>query len=124
MRFGGTTAWIAGTLSGAFGGLVGNQGGIRSAALLGFNLPKESFVATATAIALLVDFFRMPIYTATQWRDVLSVWPILLISTLGIIVGTLIGQPVLRRIPPKTFQAIVSAIILALGIYMLIHPGA
>jgi uncharacterized protein len=124
MRFGGVTAWIAGALSGAFGGLVGNQGGIRSAALLGFNLPKESFVSTATAIALLVDFFRMPVYAATQWHDVLAVWPILLVATIGIVIGTLVGQPVLRRIPPATFRAIVSAIILALGIYMLIHPGA
>ena len=124
MRFGGTVAWIAGILSGAFGGLVGNQGGIRSAALFGFNLPKESFVATATAIALFVDFFRMPVYAATQWRDVLAVWPILVVATIGIVIGTLVGQPVLRRIPPATFRTIVSAIILALGIYMLIHPGA
>ncbi|HEX4567736.1 MAG TPA: hypothetical protein VH138_13955, partial [Vicinamibacterales bacterium] len=49
MRFGGALAMIAGTLSGLLGGLVGNQGGIRSAALLGFEMPKETFVATATA---------------------------------------------------------------------------
>jgi uncharacterized membrane protein YfcA len=42
MRFGRKTAWSAGALSGLFGGLVGNQGGIRSAALLGFDIPKES----------------------------------------------------------------------------------
>src|SRR3954469_22530817 len=65
-RFHGSVAWIAGALSGLFGGLVGNQGGIRSAALLGFNLPKESFVATATAIALLVDGARMPVYVVVQ----------------------------------------------------------
>ncbi len=35
MRFGRKSAWAAGALSGIFGGLVGNQGGIRSAALLG-----------------------------------------------------------------------------------------
>jgi uncharacterized protein len=34
MRFGRTAGWIASALSGIFGGLVGNQGGIRSAALL------------------------------------------------------------------------------------------
>src|SRR5713226_5827876 len=34
LRFEGATAWIAGALSGIFGGLVGNQGGIRSAAML------------------------------------------------------------------------------------------
>ncbi|MGZ4816948.1 MAG: sulfite exporter TauE/SafE family protein [Terriglobales bacterium] len=124
MRFGGKMAWIAGILSGGFGGLVGNQGGIRSAALLTFDLDKESFVATATGIALAVDFFRMPVYAATQWRDVVAVWPVLLIAVVGIVLGTVLGQPVLRRIPPPTFRAIVSAIILLLGIWMLIHPGA
>jgi uncharacterized membrane protein YfcA len=41
MRFSGITAWFAGAASGIFGGLVGNQGGIRSAALLGFDLEKN-----------------------------------------------------------------------------------
>jgi uncharacterized membrane protein YfcA len=124
MRFGGGVAWIAGVLSGGFGGLVGNQGGIRSAALLGFDLNKEAFVATATGIALAVDFFRMPVYAVTQWRDVAAIWPVMLISIVGIVAGTLLGQPVLRRIPSRTFRALVSAIILLLGIYMVIHPGA
>ena len=55
VRWGRGAAWIAGALSGVLGGLVGNQGGIRTASLLGFDVPKESFVATATAIALFVD---------------------------------------------------------------------
>lgn len=58
MRFRGAVAWIAGAFSGLLGGLVGNQGGIRSAAMVGFNLSKEQFVATATAIALFVDGAR------------------------------------------------------------------
>lgn len=123
LRFGGAMAWIAGVLSGGFGGLVGNQGGIRSAALLGFHLNKENFVATATGIALAVDFFRMPVYAVTQWRDVVAVWPALLIATIGIVAGTIVGQPVLRCIPTRTFRAVVSVIILALGIWMLAHPA-
>jgi uncharacterized membrane protein YfcA len=55
MRFRGWVAWIAGAASGFLGGLVGNQGGLRSAALLGFDLSKQSFVATATAVGLVVD---------------------------------------------------------------------
>src|SRR5215471_2644052 len=62
LRFRGWVAWVAGALSGALGRLVGNQGGIRSAAMLGFDVPKESFVATATAIGLCVDVARVPVY--------------------------------------------------------------
>ncbi len=124
MHFGGTVAWIAGILSGGFGGLVGNQGGIRSAALQGFDLSKQSFVATATGIALAVDFFRMPVYAATQWRDVAAVWPVTLIAMVAVVAGTLLGQPVLRRIPPPVFRRVVAGIILMLGIWMLVHPGA
>lgn len=53
---------LGGTLSGLLGGLVGNQGGIRAAALLGFQLQPRQLVATATASALLVDAARVPIY--------------------------------------------------------------
>src|SRR6185503_17186883 len=52
MRFRGAAAWIAGALSGLLGGLVGNQGGIRSAAMLGIDVPRQAFVGTATAVAL------------------------------------------------------------------------
>ncbi len=124
MRFGRTTGWVAGALSGIFGGLVGNQGGIRSAALFGFEVKKESFVATATAIALLVDGFRMPVYGITQFHEVGAQWKFMLMATIGVVVGTFAGQPVLRRIPERTFRAVVGLIILALGIWMLARPSA
>ncbi|MBI2185820.1 MAG: sulfite exporter TauE/SafE family protein [Acidobacteria bacterium] len=59
MRFEGPVAYLAGALSGLLGGLVGNQGGIRSAALLGVDLPKHAFVGTATAVGLMVDGARV-----------------------------------------------------------------
>ena len=123
MRFGRGTGLVAGALSGVFGGLVGNQGGIRSAALLGFDLSKEAFVATATAIALLVDVFRMPVYIASQWSDLARAWPLTVIAALGVLAGTIFGQPLLRGIPERVFRAVVSCIILALGIAMLLHPA-
>jgi uncharacterized protein len=124
MRFGRRTAWIAGALSGLFGGMVGNQGGIRSAALLGFQLQPAAFVATATAIALLIDACRMPVYAALQWHAILAQWQFATVATVGVVIGTLSGKWMLQRIPPKIFRAIVSAIILALGIWMLLHPAA
>jgi uncharacterized membrane protein YfcA len=123
IRFGRRSAWVAGALSGVFGGLVGNQGGIRSAAMLAFDVPKEAFIATATAIALAVDVARMPVYAATQAPQIARVWPMVVIAAVGVIAGTVLGQPVLRRIPETHFRRVVAMLILALGIAMLVHPG-
>lgn len=118
-RLGRTTAALAGALSGFFGGMVGNQGGIRAAALLGFNISKESLVATATAVALVVDGARMPVYFVTQWRDFPPNWPAVAIATIGVIAGTLWGVNLLRAVPEHLFRKGLSIAILALGVYML-----
>ena len=89
MNFGRAMAWFAGALSGFFGGLVGNQGGIRSAALLGFDIQKEALVATATAIALIVDGARMPVYLAVETQRILNAWPVVAIAITGVLLGTL-----------------------------------
>jgi uncharacterized membrane protein YfcA len=121
LRFSGPAAWIAGGASGLFGGLVGNQGGIRSAALLGFDVSKEEFVATATAIGLIVDCARMPVYFATQAPRILALWPLLLAAIAGTLTGTLLGERVLRRIPALLFRRVVAVILLALGMYMVLR---
>lgn len=122
VHWGRRTAWIAGGLSGAFGGLVGNQGSIRSAAMLGFDVPKESFVATATAIGLFVDGARLPVYLATQWDDIARQWPLIISASIGVFVGTAIGSRLLARIPRSMFRRIVAVLLFALGIYMLASP--
>jgi uncharacterized membrane protein YfcA len=115
--------WIGGFASAVFGGLVGNQGGIRSAAMLGFDLSKESFVATATVIALVVDGARMPIYFVTEHERMFMEWPIILIATIGVIIGTVAGSSLLERIAERMFKRVVSALVFGLGIYMLVRPA-
>ena len=114
----GPAAWVAGGVSGLFGGMVGNQGGIRSAALLGFHLPRHAFVATATATALFVDLARMPIYFAVEGRAIVAEWPLLVLTVVGVVAGTLAGERVLSRIPEPIFRRVVAALIIALGVYM------
>lgn len=48
-RPGGGASALLGLASGLFGGVVGNQGGLRAAALLTFSLAPAAFVATSTA---------------------------------------------------------------------------
>jgi uncharacterized membrane protein YfcA len=120
MRIRGSASWMAGAVSGGFGGLVGNQGGIRSAAMLGLNVQGTAFVATATAIALAVDAVRMPVYFATSSSQIFSAWPVLIAGGAGVVIGTLTGEHLLRRIPEKLFRRTVSAILFAIGIVLLV----
>ena len=120
VRWSTRAAWVAGLVSGLLGGMVGNQGSVRSASLLGFEVPKESFVATATAIALFVDVARVPVYFVTQGSQILALWPLLVVSTAGVLVGTLLGTRVLHRIDDKSFHRTVGVALLALGAWTIL----
>jgi uncharacterized protein len=120
-QFRGWAAWVAGGLSGIFGGLVGNQGGIRSAAMLGLDVARDAFVATATAIALMIDGARMPVYLATQGAGIIGLWPVLLVATAGVVMGTLAGERLLRQIPEHIFRRMVAGIILLVGIFVFVQ---
>jgi uncharacterized membrane protein YfcA len=119
-RLRGTLAWIGGALSGFFGGLVGNQGGIRTAAMLGFDVDKRRFVATTTAVALLIDAARVPVYVAIESQALAGLWRPISIGTAGVVLGTLFGERVLARVPERRFRTVVGALLLLLGIFFLI----
>jgi uncharacterized membrane protein YfcA len=112
-------AWALGLVSGFFGGLAGNQGGVRAAALMTFELSPAAFVATATMTALLVDAARTPVYL---WRagDALAAQVVpVAIATAAVVVGTLLGERILLGMPPARFRRTVSLAILALGVFLL-----
>ncbi len=88
-------------------------------ALLGFSLPKEAYVATGTAVALIVDDARMPVYFATQWNGISSKASFMLVAIAGVLAGTYGGVHILRRMSEKTFRRSVSGLITALGMYMM-----
>lgn len=108
----------AGVLSGLLGGLVGNQGGIRAAAMLGSGLSRTSFVATATAVGMVVDLVRLPIYLATSVNELRPHAGWIVIATISAVLGTVAGRIVLHRIPEKAYRKIVAVTITVLGVYM------
>jgi uncharacterized membrane protein YfcA len=107
---------LGGTISGFFGGLVGNQGGIRTAALLGFQLRPRELVATATASALLVDAARIPVYLLSKGPIIAGSVPVLVAMSVGVTIGTLVGVPVLGRIPERTYRRFLGVLLVILGI--------
>lgn len=119
-RLRGAFAWLGGALSGFFGGLVGNQGGIRTAAMLGFDVGKRQFVATTTAVALLIDLARVPVYLVLEAAQLARMWPTIALATIGVVGGTLFGEKLLARVPERRFRAVVGVLLLVLGVAFLI----
>jgi uncharacterized protein len=113
---------LFGLLSGFFGGIAGNQGGLRSAALTAFGLPPLGFVATATTIGLLVDAARTPVYLWHSGPALLTLWMPIIVATSGVLVGTMYGERVLLGLSPRRFGQIIGCAIGALGIWMLVLP--
>jgi hypothetical protein len=107
--------FIGGFLSGILGGFVGNQGAIRSAYLLNYNIPKETFVATAAIIASVVDVTRIPVYVYSN-KDALADNMILLIITNeSAFTGKFSCKIFLKKISLKTFKIYVAAAIVIIG---------
>lgn len=119
LRFGRRLAPVAGFFSGLLGGLVGNQGGIRTGAMLGFDVSKEAFVATSTAVGLVVDGARMPVYVWKEGPALLRMMPTIGLMIAGVVAGTFLGRLALGRIPEPLFKRLVSGLVLILGIALL-----
>lgn len=113
---------LFGLLSGFFGGIAGNQGGLRSAALTAFGLSPLAFVATATAIGLLVDAARTPVYVWHSGPVLRTLWAPIVVATVGVLIGTVVGERILLGLSRRRFGLIIGAAIGALGIWLLVMP--
>jgi uncharacterized membrane protein YfcA len=111
---------IFGLLSGFFGGIAGNQGGLRAAALTAFDLRPATFVATATATGMIVDVARTPVYLWSAGRELAPLIMPIGIAAVGVLTGTVIGERILFGLSPRRFAQIIGASIGALGVWLLL----
>jgi uncharacterized membrane protein YfcA len=114
-------AGLLGLLSGVFGGLAGNQGGLRAAAMLSFSLPPVAYVATATATAMMVDLVRTPIYLWSAGEGLYTLGAPIAVATAGVLVGTVAGERILFGLGPRQFRRVIAAIVGLLGIWLLVQ---
>ncbi len=116
----GAARWL-GLASGLFGGLAGNQGGLRAAALLPFGLAPRAFLATSTAIALVIDAARTPLYL---WRAGATLVPhatAIATASVACLAGTLLGERLLLRTPLERYRRIVAVAVGIAGAFMLVR---
>jgi uncharacterized membrane protein YfcA len=116
----GTVVGVVGFASGFFGGIAGNQGGLRAAALTAFRLSPLAFVATSTATGLLVDAARAPIYLYTAGAELWSLWTPIAVATAGVLAGTILGERILLGMPRDRFARLVAVAIGILGLWLLL----
>jgi uncharacterized membrane protein YfcA len=114
---------LLGFTSGLFGGVAGNQGGLRAAALTAFGLGPAAFVATSTATGLLVDAARAPVYLWRAGGRLLELWPLIALATAGVVIGTLAGERLLLGLSRERFGQVVAGAIGVLGAW-LVFGGA
>jgi uncharacterized protein len=119
---GGPLVWVLGALSGFFGGMVGNQGGLRAAALSAFGLAPAAFVATSTVIGILVDLARTPVYLSGLAHPPAGFWTLVAVAAAGVLGGTLVGERLLLGLSPQRFRLLVSGAIGILGLWFLFGP--
>ena len=112
-------AACVGLLSGVFGGLVGNQGGLRAAGLSAFRLEPRAFLATGTAVALLIDLARTPFYLAQGGETLLTLWLPIAVATAGCLSGTIAGETLFLRLSPDLYRRVVGTAVLVLGVLLL-----
>jgi hypothetical protein len=121
IRVKGAVVGVFGLLSGLFGGLAGNQGGLRAAAMLSFSLPPVKYVATATATAMLVDLVRTPVYVWRAGSEIAALTAPLTVATVGVLIGTLLGERILLGLSMRQFRFAIAALIGLLGTWLIVQ---
>ena len=108
-----------GVLSGFLAGLIGTGGAIRSACLLVFGLPRDVYIGTSAAIALMVDATRIPVYLTGHFIPSQMV-PVIGSLTLAAFAGAWVGRRLVQRISAAAFRRFVLAMLLLMGIKLVV----
>jgi len=117
------TPWtlvVGGVASGFIAGLIGTGGAIRSACLLALSFPKDVYIGTSAAIALVVDGTRVPVYLAGHFIPGRMV-PVVASLTVVAFAGAWLGQRLVRRVSPTAFHRFVLVILGLMGITLFIE---
>lgn len=117
------TGVCGGSLSGFFAGVFGIGGAVRGLFLTAFDLPKEVYIATAGAIALIIDTTRLTTYFAKGARlPTLLLWGLLLFIPASFL-GAKIAKRIVDKIPQEHFRKVVAVFLLLVGIKLILLPA-
>lgn len=102
--------------------IFGIGGAVRGLFLTAFDLPKEVYIATAGAIALIIDTTRLTTYFVKGARlEHLLLWGLIVFIPASFS-GAKIAQLIVNKIPQQHFRKIVAVFLFLVGIKLLLLP--
>lgn len=117
-----SVAISSGTLTGFFAGIFGIGGEINAVALSAFSLEKAVYVATAGAIAFMIDSTRIATYILGGTRlDPVLISGFLIFIPISLI-GAMIGKREIEKIPQEKFRTFVAVFIFLFGLKLVLFP--
>ena len=110
---------LGGFGSGFMGGLTGHQGALR-AMFLTRRLPdKMAYAATASVLALCVDFSRVPVYLLFRYDEVSQHTALTLVLVISALIGVRVGKAWLERLKSEWIhRGVMGGIVLSGAFYM------
>lgn len=110
---------VGGFISGFAGSLVGIPGPFRVATLLNLKLDYKTFVATSTAVALVIDGSRLAVYLCTffKLRGLLDTH--LMAAWVGSILAFFIFYKIVNKIKIEKLKPVILTLIVVLIIFMI-----
>ena len=97
---------LGGGVSGFLQGLIGIGGPLRGAFLISYDLDKMKYIATISAIAVVIDAARIPVYFSNNLLNPQFYYYIPFLVLIGI-VGSYVGKKIVTFIPQEIFKKIV-----------------
>lgn len=114
-NFSSSKLFAGGVLSGFFGGLSGHQGALRSMFLLKAGLNRDSYIACGTAIALITDLTRIPVYLSNHSLALQGHKWLLLVAILCAFIGAWSGNRMLKKMTFKSMRIIVGVFLVLMS---------
>lgn len=116
------TAGAGGLASGFAAGIFGVGGAIRGAFLSAFNLPREVYLFTSGAMALIIDTTRITGYLAGgAMLEGLFLWGMIIFVPVSL-TGAWVASRLVKQVPQERFRLFIAIFLAAIALRFLLFP--
>jgi len=118
-----STFTLFGGLAGVLGLTIGAIGPLIAPVFLHAGFVKERMIATKAVCQMTIHLLKVPIFLASGLVDYAKLGQLIVIMSLMVIPGTLIGKRILTRVDERAFVMLFKLAMLLAGLKVLLYDG-